>query len=63
MNGCLNRACTYKGALACSCCGVGGRQVAAVGIQCTEATIQLIEVLEIRIEALILRGREDSKSV
>ena len=72
MNGCLYRVCACKRAAACSCRGVCGRRVdvvrlvlrlaAAVGVQRTEAAIQLIEALDIRVEALILRGRKDSES-
>ena len=38
------------------------RLAAAVGIQRTEAAIQIIEALDICVEALILGGRKDSKS-
>ena len=72
MNGCLNRTCTCKHAAAYSCRGVAGRRVdvvrlvlrpaAAVGVQRTEAAIQLVEALDMRVEALILRGRKDSES-
>ena len=39
------------------------RRAAAVGVQRTEAAVQLVEALDIRVEALILGGREDSESV
>ena len=38
------------------------RPAAAVGIHRMETAIQLVEALDIRVEALILGGRKDSES-